>query len=205
MPTMMRQGIEELVQYETKTNQKRVYTYEKAVERWDSCPGLSVIFLWFCADIFHYYLQVVGSKPESVRSVRAHPFRARPSSSWRWYVCALSHCRIVWLAASLLLSAECFSSSAGFVFSRDLRVNFVSHFSPSQIPHLPLSFKQLVFSAPKASTSTCHFRKTLCASVWSRAWRCSQEFKHLFWLFCKKHHIVHSVLQQADVSKIPSV
>lgn len=26
-------------------------------------------------------LQVVGSKPESVRSVRAHPFRTRPSSS----------------------------------------------------------------------------------------------------------------------------
>uniref|UniRef100_H3CIY7 Serine hydrolase like n=1 Tax=Tetraodon nigroviridis TaxID=99883 RepID=H3CIY7_TETNG len=32
-PTMIRQGIEELVQYEKKAKEKRVYTYEKAVER----------------------------------------------------------------------------------------------------------------------------------------------------------------------------
>lgn len=51
----------------------------------------------------------------------------------------------------------------------------------------------MLFFTPKSLTSaciTCHFRKTLCASAWSRAWRCSQEFRHLFWLFCKKHHIV---------------
>lgn len=98
------------------------------------------------------------------------------------------------LASSLLLSHECFSSFAGFVFSRDLRVNFVSHFLPSETPHLPLSFRHIGFcettNAISLDCSTCHFRKTLCASVWSRAWRCSQEFSRLFWLFCKKHPIV---------------
>lgn len=42
---MMRQGIEELLLYEKKAKEKRVYTYEKAVERYHSCAELSVIFL----------------------------------------------------------------------------------------------------------------------------------------------------------------
>lgn len=52
----MRQGINELVQYEKKAKEKRVYTYEKAAERYHSCPGLSLMFLGFCADIFHICL-----------------------------------------------------------------------------------------------------------------------------------------------------
>lgn len=45
-------------------------------------------------------------------------------------MCAVSLNWIISLASSLLHSDDRFSSSAGFVFSRDLRVNFVSHFSP---------------------------------------------------------------------------
>lgn len=42
---------------------------------------------------------------------------------------------IISLASSLLLADECFSSPVGFVFSRDLRVNFVSHLPISHICH----------------------------------------------------------------------
>lgn len=42
---------------------------------------------------------------------------------------------IISLASSLLLADECFSSPVGFVFSRDLRVNFVSHLPNSHLCH----------------------------------------------------------------------
>lgn len=47
---------------------------------------------------------------------------------------------IISLPSALLLADECFSSSAGFVFSRDLRVNFVSHLPNSHICHALLCF-----------------------------------------------------------------
>ncbi|KAF3852212.1 hypothetical protein F7725_005567 [Dissostichus mawsoni] len=87
IPKVMRQGMDEMLQYEKKTEEKkRVYTYEKAAER----------------------LQA-----------------ANPTLSER--------------SVHTLLERGLVQGEGGFEFSRDLRINFVSHFTPpNPSPHIPL-------------------------------------------------------------------
>lgn len=63
----------------------------------------------------------------------------------------------------LLPPHECLFSPAGFVFSRDLRVNFVSRLSPPQPPHLPLSLRVSCQQASKFRFSVCVISEKYCA------------------------------------------